>query len=265
MKPRITQFLAEKDRNPEQVWELFHENSKINRHQRFFGNDYVVDVMQDHRDALDYEAMPEERLHFPSGLVDPAMVSAIEQRSTHYDWDDTRLTREQLSALLELSCGLNASEAFDPQLRVRPRRNCPSGGAMHPLEVFVSVRNVDGMAPGLYHFNPHRCSLNRLREGDQSVEISQAFVQNQIIQGAACVWMITAIFERTVFKYGNRGYRFALLEAGHMAQISNSLATSLGVHCHNIGGFFDHEIDQYLGIDGLNHSTVYCLAFGMPA
>lgn len=265
MKPLISQFLAEKDRNPEQVWELFHENSKVNRHQRFFGNDYIVDVMQDHRDALDFEAMPEEALHWPRDLVDPALVAAIEQRASHYDWHQTRLQRDQLSALLELACGLNGSEAFDAQSRVRPRRNAPSGGAMYPLEVFVSVRDVDGVAPGLYHFNPHRRSLLRLREGDQTFKFSRAFVQSQIVEGAACVWMITAIFERTVFKYGNRGYRFAFLEAGHMAQIANTVATAIGVRSHNIGGYFDHEVDAYLGLDGLNHSTVYCLAFGTPA
>ena len=73
---------------------------------------------------------------------------------------------------------------------------------------------------------------------------------------------ITAVFERSVFKYGDRGYRFVLLEAGHVAQNINLAVTALGLGCVNIGGFFDRDIDEFLGIDGLTHSSVYLMAIG---
>lgn len=73
---------------------------------------------------------------------------------------------------------------------------------------------------------------------------------------------VDAVFERSTFKYGDRGYRYALLEAGHVAQNLNLAATALNYGCVNIGGFFDRKIDQFLGLDGLTHSTIYMMLIG---
>jgi len=42
----------------------------------------------------------------------------------------------------------------------------------------------------------------------------------------------------------------------------NLAATALGLGCVNIGGYFDREIDELLGLDGLTHSTLYMIAVG---
>ena len=87
-------------------------------------------------------------------------------------------------------------------------------------------------------------------------------MQNTIPRAASLTIFITPLFERSVFKYGERGYRFVLLEAGHVAQNLNLVATALGFGCLNIGGFFDREIDQFLALDGIAHSTIYMMAIG---
>lgn len=71
---------------------------------------------------------------------------------------------------------------------------------------------------------------------------------------------ITALFARASFKYREQGYRFALLEAGQVAQNLNLVANALGLGTVNIGGFFDRDIDALLEIDGVVHST--CTAVG---
>ena len=146
----------------------------------------------------------------------------------------------------------------------RPFRTVPSGGALYPLELYVHAKNVDGLQPGLYHYNPAQNHICCLLEGDQTAHISQAVVQPAVIQETAIQIFLSAIFERSTFKYGDRGYRFVLLEAGHVAQNMNLVSTSLGLGVLNIGGFFDQEIDDWLGIDGITHSTVYMLALGTP-
>jgi SagB-type dehydrogenase family enzyme len=73
---------------------------------------------------------------------------------------------------------------------------------------------------------------------------------------------ITALFQRSTFKYGPRGYRFAFLEAGHVAQNINLASTAMGLGSVNICGYFDREIDELLGIDGLKHSTIYMIGIG---
>jgi SagB-type dehydrogenase family enzyme len=104
--------------------------------------------------------------------------------------------------------------------------------------------------------------LRLLREGDETRTISQAVVQPDIARGAAMIVFITAFFERTIFKYGDRGYRFILLEAGHVAQNLNLVSNALGLGSLNIGGFFDREIDDFLNLDGVTQSSIYMIAIG---
>jgi SagB-type dehydrogenase family enzyme len=73
---------------------------------------------------------------------------------------------------------------------------------------------------------------------------------------------VTAMFKRSTFKYGNRGYRFALLEAGHVAQNINLVTTGLGLGSVNICGYFDRQVDDLLDLDGVTHSTIYIIAIG---
>ena len=87
-------------------------------------------------------------------------------------------------------------------------------------------------------------------------------VQPDIAYGASLIVFITSIFERSIFKYGDRGYRFILLEAGHVAQNINLVSNALGLGSVNIGGYFDREIDDLLGLDGVAHSTIYMIAIG---
>lgn len=76
------------------------------------------------------------------------------------------------------------------------------------------------------------------------------------------VLFITALFERTVFKYGDRGYRFVLMEVGHLAQNVHLVTQGVGLAGVSIGGFFDREMDRLLRLDGLNHSTLCLIAIG---
>lgn len=73
---------------------------------------------------------------------------------------------------------------------------------------------------------------------------------------------ITGMFWRTRFKYGVRGYRFVLLEAGHAMQNLCLAAAALDCPALPLGGFFDSEIDQVLGIDGLNEASLYLCGLG---
>ena len=107
--------------------------------------------------------------------------------------------------------------------------------------------HVEGLEPGLYHYNSARHELRFLRYGDESRAISEGLVQSSLALDTSLIFFITGIFSRSTFKYGDRGYRFTLIEAGHVAQNLNLAATALGLGCTNIGGFFDRQIDEHLG------------------
>jgi SagB-type dehydrogenase family enzyme len=138
----------------------------------------------------------------------------------------------------------------------------PSADAFYPLEIFFHATHIHGLSSGLYHFNPTKNSVRLLRSGDHSGLIAAALTQKHLAISASLIIFITAMFERTILKYGNRGYRFVLLEAGHVGQNINLAAAGLDLGCVNIGGYFDGQIDALLGIDGLTHSTVYMIGIG---
>jgi SagB-type dehydrogenase family enzyme len=71
--------------------------------------------------------------------------------------------------------------------------------------------------------------------------------------------------ERSLWKYTDRGYRYVLFEAGHVAQNVNLVAESLGLGSLNLGGFFDDRIAALLGIDTNEEVPVYGTGLGIPA
>jgi SagB-type dehydrogenase family enzyme len=127
------------------------------------------------------------------------------------------------------------------------------------------VRSVDGLAAGLYHYDPlddvievlpQAVGLDDLRAAIPWPEIEPA------LQGAALALIVAGMFWRNRFKYGQRGYRFVLLEAGHAAQNAMLAATALELGSVPVGGFYDAPLDHALGFDGLNEGALYAILLG---
>jgi SagB-type dehydrogenase family enzyme len=74
--------------------------------------------------------------------------------------------------------------------------------------------------------------------------------------------MITAVLERTKRKYGERGYRYVLLDIGHLAQNLYLACTALGLAVTTTGAFFDDEAADLLGIDGCDEAVLYVAFVG---
>ena len=189
-----------------------------------------------------------------SGSLD-TLVAA--RRSTR-EYAATPLRLSQLSTLLRGSYGVTGADG--PQ----PFRAVPSGGALYPLELYLAAQRVESLEPALYHFDPLRAALERIRPlGDD--ELAGLTPYDELLVPSAAVAMITAVFWRSRFKYGSRAYRFALLEAGHLAQNFLLAATALELTTCPVGGFFDRRVDALLGVDGLYEAALYLLPVGASA
>jgi SagB-type dehydrogenase family enzyme len=173
------------------------------------------------------------------------------------------LTLDELSNLLHAGYGVTTTQSAEStESRGQLRRTVPSGGALYPLEVYVFAWRVEGLAEGLYHFDPLRRVLETARCKTLKQEVASAMVYEEAACGCGALFVISAMFWRTRFKYGLRGYRFALLEAGHVAQNIQLAAEALGLGSVPLGGFYDSRLDELLGLDGVNESTLYCVAVG---
>jgi SagB-type dehydrogenase family enzyme len=192
-------------------------------------------------------------LKFP---LDDILATRVSVRN----FDPCSLSLENLATLLHYAYGVTRDN--QGTLFPRPLRIVPSGGALYPLEIFFHTIHVTGLDVGLYHYNPAMNNLRLLCNEDSTHKIADAMVYPNLAVNASVIFFITAIFDRSVFKYGNRVYRFILLEGGHVAQNVNLVANALGLGSVNIGGYFDREIDDLLGLDGITQSTIYMGALG---
>jgi SagB-type dehydrogenase family enzyme len=244
-----------------ELWELFHENSKLGRFDRFLDRETILARMRGLAESLAYPdrpsiPLPEERIP-----LDLPLEQVLLDRASCRAFEPATMPLRALSTLLHFSYGVTRD--LRAKGYPRPFRIVPSGGALYPLELYVASSRVEGLLPGLHHYDPTRNSLSQIREGDLAPELAPALtLQANLAFEASLFVFVTALFERSTFKYGARGYRFVLLEAGHLAQNLALVSEGLGLGCLDIGGYRDREIDRFLGIDGLSHSTVYVVAIG---
>ena len=181
-----------------------------------------------------------------------SLWSAIEQRRSARAFDGSALQLPTLAALLHAGYG-----TLDGG-----RRTVPSGGALYPLELYVFAGRVAALTASVAHFDPERRVLEVLCERDVWTELDEASALPGLLERAAAVVVVSAVFWRTRFKYGQRGYRFALLEAGHVAQNMLLAAATLGVAALPLGGFYDDRVDALLGLNGVDESALYGVVLG---
>jgi SagB-type dehydrogenase family enzyme len=252
------------------VWEVFHENSKISmsgRHPVYGSHPsdaMVVAMMRRLRTVKPYADRPKVPLPPLDRPADGRPFAELaHRRASARGFASGPIGLDALIRALDAAFLVtrdNADNDFP-----RPFRSVPSGGALYPLEVYLHAARVEGLTAGLYHLDPEDRSLDVLRVGDESARIAPCMVQRDLFGAAAATMFLSAVFFRSVFKYGDRGYRFVLLEAGHAAQNLLLSAEDTEIGAVPIGGFLDRSLDRYLGLDGINESVVYAIHLGSKA
>jgi SagB-type dehydrogenase family enzyme len=196
------------------------------------------------------------RVPLPAPALPPlSLDEALRTRRSTRRFGDRPVELEHLATLLWSAYGVV------PGGGRTPRRASPSAGGLYPLELFVLSRNVDGIATGVYHYDPLDQALERMPVTTDGVELSPLVDE---LETAAAIVILTAVFWRSRFKYGLRGYRFTLLEAGHVAQNLVLAATALGLGSIVLGGFYDARVDAVLALDGVDESTLIMVSLGWP-
>lgn len=142
------------------------------------------------------------------------------------------------------------------------RRAVPSAGALYPLELYAVCVRVAAAPPGLLHYDPFAHRLEQLDREDALAGLTAGLTDAAVLEHAALVLVVTAMPWRARFKYGDRGYRFALLEAGHVAQNALLACAALRLPALPIGGFFDRRIDAVVGANGIDEVSLYVLVVG---
>jgi len=176
----------------------------------------------------------------------------LAQRRSVRSYRQVPMTLEEVRQLLWAAQGISSDRGY---------RTAPSAGATYPLEMYVSVGDVDDLAPGIYRYRPREHDLVALIDGDRRDALTRASLGQGAIQKAPAVFIVTAIYARTTGRYGDRGIRYVHMEAGHAAQNLCLQAVARGLGTVVIGAFHDREIRAVLGL-GKEETPLYVIPVG---
>ena len=160
-----------------------------------------------------------------------------------------------VSILLQYSCGVNRIVGERKELRTYP-----SPGALYPNEVFVVVNRVNGLRRGLYVYDFHSHSLVLLNR--DITKALASFMEPKLIARTKLIVVLVANPFRTILKYGDVGYKFALLEAGLISENLVLVATALGKSVLPYESYLDDSLNEALGMDGVTKFVTTTLLFG---
>lgn len=218
--------------------------------------------------TLDWGSKPQVYKEYPEaavvGLPPPeppegaGLHESLASRRSVRDFSGKPLETGELSYLLWASTGVQRVEqgyAF---------RTAPSAGALYPIETYLGANRVAGLDSGLYHYSIPRHALELLREGEPGGDLARAALGQALCADAAAVFVWTAVFERSKWKYEQRAYRYIYMDAGHICENLYLAATTLGLGACAIGALYDDDLNAVLGVDGTDESAIYMCAAGRP-
>ena len=191
-----------------------------------------------------------------------AFFETLHARRTHREFAKTALSLESVANLLQTTWGVQGYVETNVFGKL-PYKTSPSGGARHPIEVYLVALRVKGLDRGIYHYQAKDNRLTKI-PGKVSARRASAYCADQPYFGeAAALFVMTAVFARTMWKYGRaRAYRVVLLETGHLGQTFCLTATRLGLAPFTTAALKDSLIEADLGIDGVSESVLYVTGVG---
>ena len=194
-----------------------------------------------------------------------SFFETLHKRRTHRQFSSEPLSLSQVSSVLFHTWGIQGF-LRSPFFGDLPFKTSPSGGARHPIECYVLALRVSELAAGIYHYHAGDHELRRIKDGLEATTVREYCADQVYPHRAAAVFVMTAIFKRTMWKYHKpRAYRVVLLDAGHLAQTFCLVATRLGLAPFSTAAFKDSLIEEHLGIDGVSESALYVTGLGVPA
>ena len=213
----------------------------------------------------------EKEIKNPESLIDLPQISqveksielseAINQRKSIRKFSDKPINLAQLGFLLWHTQGIQKMSAYQSA----SKRTVPSAGARHPLETYIISTNVCGLDSWVYRYlaSKHQLYPWMPQHIPGSDIIKACLGQDFVTQGAA-VFVWSAVIERMTWRYGERGYRYIFLDAGHACQNLYLAAASLNCGVCAIGAYWDDKINKVVNIDGEDEFVVYMAVVGKP-
>jgi putative peptide maturation dehydrogenase len=200
---------------------------------------------------------------------DGGLWETLARRRTTREFSPVPLPIEEFSLVLSYTFGCRGYSRVADGVTILSKTS-PSGGAMHPTEVYVLIRNVDGVEPGLHHYCAERHELELLvpLTPDESGSLAVEFSSGQPFVGSApVVFLLTTRFYRSFWKYRRhrRAYAVLLMDAAHLAQTFYLVCEELGLGAFVTAAINGANIEERLGLDPFTEGALVMCGCGTPA
>ena len=193
---------------------------------------------------------------FPESTID--FVDVLRKRKSVRSFSNQSLSKVDLAFLLWASTGIQRTQ------QGYEFRTAPSAGALYPIETYIVANNVEEIKEDIYHYNIKNHWLEEINIGNFGDNLAHASLDQKMCATASVVFIWTAIFRRSKWKYSQRAYRYVYLDAGHIAHNLALAAVSITCGSCQVGAFFDDEINSIVGVDGVEESVICLSVVGHP-
>ena len=237
------------------VGDDFQTGTKYSRDQRLGGNLNWANKPET------YKSYPSSKtIQLPKSLQEATIgfTEVLRRRKSIRAFSNQPLSMGDLGFLLWASTGIQRVE------HGYEFRTAPSAGALYPIETYIAANNVEDVEEGIYHYNIKNHLLEEIKTGNFGDALAHAALDQKMCATASVVFIWTAVFRRSKWKYKQRAYRYIYLDAGHVAENLALAAASITCGSCQVGAFFDDEINSIVGIDGTEESAICLSVVGHP-
>lgn len=212
-----------------------------------------------HWKEVDYKAYPRmDEIMLPDLYKsDWGLNEALLARKSNRQFTGKALGIDEFSNFLFFSGGMKKILIGDDN----DSRFYPSAGARYPLEIYPFVFKVKTLEPAIYHYHVKNHSLELIFDEPFFDETMKQFNQSWIDKASALI-VVSAVFDRTEEKYGDRGLRHIYTEYGHLSQNMSLIAAELGWGLCSVGGFIDDGLNRLIDLDVADESVIGVMALG---
>lgn len=172
---------------------------------------------------------------------DGTLLDCLEYRESRRANTGLVLPLEELAVLLRTGLGVRSGQVGGSL----SRRCYPSAGARFPTEAYVLALDCHELPRGCYHYDVATHSLHSIGYGVSQKTLERVFCHPWVVR-SRCIIVLTAVIWRSEAKYGERAYRYACFEVGHVMQNLCLIAASLNVGLTPVGGFADAALWRLL-------------------
>lgn len=181
------------------------------------------------------------------GVGTLGLSAALRAAPPHAEPRVRPLRLAELGDILFLGAGVTARRGGNAL------RAAPSSGALFSNELYVLARAVDGLAAGVYHYDPQGHRLDALGalpavSGAPSADDADAVI------------VATSVFRRTGYKYRDRAYRYVSADTGHLLENLRVAGIAAGMRAQPAARFDEAQLARAIGVDGVEEGVLALLA-----